>query len=157
MADGSLRPISEIEKGDMVLGRSDNSPLLTESTTAAEVKEIFRHPDSRLFRLYFDSDTSIGATSVHPFAVDGKGWITVEDLEIGDKIVTHAAGIALTLIAIEPLPGSHDVYNLEVEGEHTYFVGADGAWVHNKALETIDSVLPEFPSVTPKNPSTPQG
>jgi hypothetical protein len=28
--------------------------------------------------------------------------------------------------------GRHEVFNLEVDGFHTYFVGDDALWVHNK-------------------------
>jgi hypothetical protein len=46
--------------------------------------------------------------------------------ELVDTETGHARVLALTTLAEQ-----RDVFNLEVENDHTYFVGTTGAWVHN--------------------------
>ena len=43
----------------------------------------------------------------------------------------YADGRLATVTALERQPGPVPVRNLEVEGDHTYFVGSDGMLVHN--------------------------
>ena len=71
-------------------------------------------------------------TDNHPFYVQGRGFIEAGSLLVGDKLVS-AIGENLLIenyhieLTEEPVP----VYNFQVEGFHTYFVGKSAAWVHN--------------------------
>jgi len=62
-----------------------------------------------------------------------RGWTPAGELLPGDEVFTSRGGRARigggTWIAGEQL-----VYNFEVEGAHTYFVGETGAWVHNSCF-----------------------
>ena len=62
----------------------------------------------------------------------GKGWVAAGDLAVGDSIqaISGDAGI-VTGLKLEKLNKPISVYNLEVEGFHSYFV-AGGVLVHNK-------------------------
>lgn len=79
--------------------------------------------------------TSIGTidtTSNHPFYVVDKGWVAAGDLVSGDKIYQLDGSIALvTGSQFEKLDVPVKVYNLEVEGFHSYFVGDVLVLVHN--------------------------
>jgi hypothetical protein len=75
-------------------------------------------------------------TGEHPFwrrDHEGGGWVRAQDLLPGDEVFTSRGGWARigagTWLAREQL-----VYNFEVEGSHTYFVGETGTWVHNVCL-----------------------
>jgi hypothetical protein len=91
------------------------------------------------------SDTSIISTTFnHPFYVVGKGWVSAASVEIGDELRTPdgSTEVVADLFAsgdVEP------VFNLCVEGAHTYFVAGDdtGSFVlvHN------DSAGPNFDAV----------
>jgi len=88
----------------------------------------------------------ITTTDEHPFYVAGTGFVKAGDLGIGTSIVTRA-GPCLTLshvtwaqeapagggLRLGQASAGYTVYNLIVEGDHTYFVGTTGggAWVHN--------------------------
>jgi len=45
--------------------------------------------------------------------------------------VALAEGEPGTVLAVQFTPRRADVYNIEVEGLHNYFVGRDGVLVHN--------------------------
>jgi hypothetical protein len=79
----------------------------------------------------------IVATDEHPFYVVDVGWTTADAVQVGQKLV-GAGGAVLTIVANRDWKpdGGVVVYNFQVEGDHTYFVGdihAQGEWVwtHN--------------------------
>ncbi|HVK03441.1 MAG TPA: polymorphic toxin-type HINT domain-containing protein [Armatimonadaceae bacterium] len=78
---------------------------------------------------------TITATSEHPFFVEGRGWVELGQVGIGSEIVTRAGPKNLVVQSVSRSRHSEGVavYNFEVEGTHTYFVGnaRGGAWVHN--------------------------
>jgi RHS repeat-associated protein len=76
----------------------------------------------------------IGTTAEHPFYVRGKGWIAAYQLQIGDEIKLMDGG----WIRVDGIADSgrrETVYNLLIEGDHTYFVGCAewgfSVWAHN--------------------------
>ena len=90
---------------------------------------------------------TITCTPEHPLFVQGQGWVEAGSVGIGTSIVTRA-GPALQVTDLtweknkaEELAagsagssfGGYTVYNLTVDGDHTFFVGAagGGTWVHN--------------------------
>ncbi len=72
----------------------------------------------------------LGVTGNHPFWVRNRGWTKAEDLLDGDEIFSSRGGW-VKVGSASWFAHSQTVYNLEVDGFHTYFVGASGAWVHN--------------------------
>ena len=79
----------------------------------------------------------IGTTVEHPFYVEGFGWKTASELRIGDRLV----GLGGEAVAVEGIADSgrvETVYNVEVEEDHTYFVGGPGwgftIWAHNACV-----------------------
>jgi len=79
-------------------------------------------------------------TGGHPFWERARGWTPAGELLPGDEVFTSRGGWARigggTWIAGEQL-----VYNFEVEGAHTYFVGETGAWVHNSCFNRDQQAL----------------
>jgi hypothetical protein len=66
-----------------------------------------------------------------PVATACGRWVEARDLEVGDVLVDRqGAGAAITALSSRNI--SIDVYNLDVEGFHTYAVDARGVLVHNK-------------------------
>ena len=66
----------------------------------------------------------IETTAEHPFFAEGKGWTPTQMLEIGDRIRLERDG----WVRVDGVADSgrvETVYNLEVEDDHTYFVGSD--------------------------------
>ncbi len=64
-------------------------------------------------------------------------------MSLGDELLT-LHGQKKRLIALLPRPGPPErVYNLEVHGEHTYFVGHQQLLVHNNYLDDIPWSSPD--------------
>jgi hypothetical protein len=66
----------------------------------------------------------------HRFWVDGRGWTPVRELSSGDPLAT-TFGLPISLAGWAREGGVSRVYNIEVEGAHTYFVSAAHVLVHN--------------------------
>ena len=76
---------------------------------------------------------TIGTTGNHPFwSVDRQEFVQARSLRKGEYLRT-INGESKRVVSKLARPGPESVYNLEVFGEHTYFVGKDGVLVHNMA------------------------
>jgi RHS repeat-associated protein len=131
MADGSTKPIEDIQVGDLVLSRDQNSTE-EEDTVSSRVVLTFRKEKSVTLLLSLSNGEQIETTLEHPFFVRGKGWIAAGHLTSSDKIVTQSKSVVSVEKAERCFTG-RTVYNFEVEDTHTYFVGqhSGGIWVHN--------------------------
>lgn len=82
---------------------------------------------------------TIGTTSEHPFFVRGKGWTPAKELQPGDEVRLLTPGWQCVDANVDT-GRSETVYNLEIEGDHTYFVGdltwGWQVWAHNTACDT---------------------
>ena len=74
----------------------------------------------------------IVCTPKHPFYVPKKGWTEAVRLRAGDILVTvNGEYVVLEKVQHELLEAPVTVYNFQVEGYHTYYVGESGIRVHN--------------------------
>src|SRR5437660_586827 len=78
------------------------------------VARTFIHTADHTLVLTLPNGEEIETTEVHPFYVEGKGFVEAGKLGIGTAIVTRA-GPALAIARIEARPGRVQVYNFEVE------------------------------------------
>jgi hypothetical protein len=81
--------------------------------------------------------------------VQGLGWTAAGDLVVGERLLQPDGSTAVVrATSVEQRPDGVKVYNFEVEGDHTYFVGAlgdgDYIWVHNGCGESWDSARRSF-------------
>lgn len=128
MADGSTKPISQVEVGDVVLAEDPE----TGERGPREVTRLWVHGDT-LVELEIDGEL-ITTTKDHPFwnHTDSE-WQRVDGLGEGDLVLT-ADGEFLAVDGL--VAGSAQrglAYNLTVDGIHTYYVGIGGdeVLVHN--------------------------
>ncbi|MBR0226437.1 MAG: glycohydrolase toxin TNT-related protein [Thermoguttaceae bacterium] len=128
MADGSRRPIESLRPGDVVLAAAHLAP---ESTPApAKVVRFFDNGEKTVVRLIVGAQELV-CTPEHPFYVLGKGWVRADALVEGE-LCLNAAGERVAFVSREAIAETRRVYNIEVEGAHTYFVGDDdGVLAHN--------------------------
>jgi RHS repeat-associated protein len=143
LTDSSVKPIEQITDKDLVWARDDS----TGETKACRINRTFHKSTDELVVLSFGElgDTSgkivetIRCTVEHPFYVDGKGWVGAKDLGIGTEIVTRAGPcLIVRKVEREKHPSGVGIYNFEVEGLHSYFVGKTngGVWVHNQSWKS---------------------
>jgi hypothetical protein len=129
MADGTRRPIEDIEVGDMVLATDpetgERGPRRVIDTIVGDgVKELV---DVEV------RGAVVTATDLHPFWVDDRGeWVDAGDLEVGDEL-TASDGTTVVVEGVGERVEVRRVHNLTVEGIHTYFViaGSHEVLVHN--------------------------
>ena len=81
-----------------------------------------------------------GTTGEHPFWVVDKGWVAAGSLEVGDLLGGSGEG-GVRVESVRDTGRVETVYNVEVEGDHTYFVGDEtewgfDVWVHNDTYTT---------------------
>ena len=122
--------------GDRIISRNEK----TGKTTLRRVAKTYVRTSAHLLTVTLaDKRTgrvveTLQTTRQHPFWVAGKGWVPAGGLAIGNAIVTRA-GPALVVKSVvwARRAEGYRVYNFQVEGDHTYFVGKTdgGLWVHN--------------------------
>ena len=78
------------------------------------------------------SSVPVGVTDNHLFwSADRQRFVPIGELEIGERVVTYH-GEFKRIASKLPRPGPvSEVYNLEVYGEHVYFIGHDALLAHN--------------------------
>lgn len=127
MADGSRRPIGEIEVGDDVLALDPE----TGERGSRQVTHVWVHEDD-LSTL----DTGAGSVTTtrdHPFWNETEQrWEDAADLDTGDHLL-GVDGRQVEVSGLSPASTRGTAYNLTVDGVHTYFVRAGDAdvLVHN--------------------------
>ncbi|WP_394841149.1 hypothetical protein LZC95_29275 [Pendulispora brunnea] len=128
--DGSKQPIETIRPGDSVLSWNE----VTGTPQCQVVVRTTVRPSEELVDVALTTAAGYGdlvhTTSEHPFWVEGKGWTGAGALTVGDE-VRDVDGARLLVKDSERKSGIATVYNFEVAGNHSYFVGELQALVHN--------------------------
>lgn len=135
VADG-LKAIEEVEVGDLVWSRDDETGELA----LRRVVRTFITPDKPLLAVTLASadgtTEELRVTGEHPFWVRGRGWSKASELLEGDELPALSGGWS-RVSGTTALRERETVFNFEVEGFHTYFVGTAGTWVHNTCWDDI--------------------
>jgi hypothetical protein len=150
MADGSMKAIEQVKAGDEVLSRD----AFTGQTAGKKVKNLTVREVGDTLRLWFSDGSQIEATANHPFFgfVSGSkapmlSLTQAGHLGIGTSIITRAGPAygwnTLSLVNAKHQNRRTRVYNFEVEGFHTYFVGKNALWVHNQNPEDCPTLEPD--------------
>ena len=79
----------------------------------------------------------------HPFWIVGRGWIQARYLKSDDLLLSRKRE-TIPIKSIESRKGIFTVYNIEVEGFHTYFVSKKEVLVHNKAARNNNPTPPSI-------------
>jgi hypothetical protein len=131
-----MQPIETLRPGDQVLSAdADTGVLLYRPVTA-----IFETPDRPLVDVSVaDEREPIRATPGHPFYTLDRGWVQAASLvpgePLGESPGSSSRHPTLSGVGVvESIAATSDratVFNLEVEGSHSYFVGPAHVLVHN--------------------------
>jgi RHS repeat-associated protein len=79
----------------------------------------------------------INVTAEHPIYVSGKGFTKVKDLQVGDVLKSFDCKMEVQVSKIKNLSKTVTVYNIEVDGNHDYFVTKSKILVHNKDISKL--------------------
>lgn len=149
MADGSTKPIEDVDVGDIVQA---TDPETGETTPKVVVGTIIGSGSKNLVHVTVDADGDDGdatgtiiATHNHPFWVpELNEWLPATDLRAGQRLQT-SAGLWAQITAVARWTQSARVYNLTVADIHTYYVlaGTTAVLVHNTGDIPAPSMGPQ--------------
>ncbi|MEW9702676.1 polymorphic toxin-type HINT domain-containing protein [Paenibacillus sp. SI8] len=128
LTEDGEKPIEEVKVGDKVLAKDDE----TGEQAYKEVTGLFQKQADEIYHLYIGNEI-IEVTGKHPFWLADNGWTLVEDLKVGDLLLS-STGEKLAIKKIEIEKRNTIVYNFEVDEFHSYFVSNLGIWVHNCSI-----------------------
>jgi hypothetical protein len=107
-----------------------SSPTTSATPKPSRVVGIVAREATTLIELATESGI-VTTTAEHPFAKLGSGWTRADRLAAGDRIVT-SPGSSIPIVHVRRVEGPPTpVFNLIVEGSHTYYVSEDELLVHN--------------------------
>ncbi len=106
-------------------------PVTVTSNADGLVTGLFHHIAPAVLSLEFEGlQEPIRSTVRHPFwSLTRSDWIAAEDLTIGEHVRCFSGDTVLQRVTIQHSPTL--VYNIEVSGEHRYWVSSLGILVHN--------------------------
>lgn len=136
VTENGERAIETLTAGDVVLA--------ADPQTGAQVFQRITHTWVHHERAVLDiqvGGTILTCTPAHPFWVTGLGWREAGTLQPGMGLRTRS-GETPAVLSVDERAGQQTVFNLEVEGLQTYFVGEPAVLVHNKAWELLPSLRP---------------
>jgi hypothetical protein len=118
------RPIGGLRDGEIVMARGTcGDPV------PARIARVHRSATQSVVTLCFSGEM-VRTTRHHPFwSHTHQAWVQAEALKRGDRLLTLDGPSALEDVGIED--DLQPTLNLEIEGLHTFLVGAAGALVHN--------------------------
>ncbi len=89
------------------------------------------HLNGTVLQLHLDGvEKLLEPTTYHKlFSATAGTWVTAGKLKIGDELTTRSGKIKV--LNVQPRPGIFRVYNMEVEGDHQYFVSNGEVLSHN--------------------------
>ncbi|WP_164928456.1 polymorphic toxin-type HINT domain-containing protein [Gloeobacter violaceus] len=132
------KPIELVAPGEKVLARNEQ----TGEQTLRRVKSTFQFDNRPVYRLELreidgngDRDV-LTVTGEHPFFLQGQGWTAADKLQVGERVQT-VDGQWLRVAGLQAQEQKQRTYNLEVERDHTFFVGDSKAWVHNECPSVV--------------------
>lgn len=137
MADGSAKPISQVKVGDKV----EATDPTTGKAVAATVSHLFLNDDHSLadvlVRERDGATATLHATQGHRFwdrTLDE--WVLATQLRAGDALLADD-GSQVVVEAVHSWQGSQWMYDLTVDGIHTFYVTAGSAsmLVHNCPID----------------------
>ena len=126
LAKEGLRPIEQFVAGDSVYSYNLDKGIIELSI----VTKSFKRETQEIYELT-TNDQKIYVTAEHPFYVEGKGWLKVKDLQNGYELKTKV-NTKESVLSIICYQRQETVYNIEVEGNHNYFITDSSILVHNK-------------------------
>ncbi len=141
MADGSKKPIGEVEVGDKVVATDP----VTGKTSIREVRRLFTHIDDDLLDVVVlteDGVDTIHTTDHHRFWNDTtKSWVEAKDLRGGERLLT-ADGDIVTIGELKRVPGAAPMLDLTIEYDHTFYVALNdtAVLVHNQTCRLTSAI-----------------
>jgi hypothetical protein len=141
--ENGLRPIEEISIGDLVWA---TDPETDESGLKAVTHLIQGDQEYELFKMAFENGEVITATADHPFFSEGQ-WVNAQNLKVGNSILVLGNAEPIIISSINKEVREEKVFNLTVDGLHTFHIGEAGYLVHNTNVFCSRNLIAALPTV----------
>ena len=128
MADGSIKNIKDIKEGDWVLSRD----LQTGMIKPTRVVRLTCAETDKMMTLSLSGGEWIKTTPNHLFYAPGRGFISALAIEAGTQCTAASGSIGISKVSITMK--RQQVYNLVVDGSHTFLIGKAKLVVHDITL-----------------------
>ena len=129
--------IESIKAGDYVWAWNEG----TGETELKQVVETYINETDKLTHVFVNGEEII-ATPSHPFYSPVKGWTDACKLRAGDILVlVNGEYVVVEKVQHEILENPVEVYNFQVEDDHTYYVSDTGVLVHNSCNKNITKTM----------------
>jgi RHS repeat-associated protein len=129
-ADNKAVPIEAVSVGNRVVSKDFDRG----TTRMAKVMSQHVGETRSLISITLQAET-IKCTKEHPFWTKNRGWVKAGALILSD-VLENIEGQPVRIVDLdsEELDREVRVYNLEVDGNHNYYVGHTKVLVHNKPM-----------------------
>jgi hypothetical protein len=124
--DGT-RPIEAIQVGDQVLSQDGHTGTLS----FQPVLFLHHNPPGKTLRVSLANGDSLVCSVYHRFWRAGQGWVMARELRPGDTL--RSLGGLAQVAAVEA-DSVRPLYNLDVAGSRSFFVGTSNVLVHDNTL-----------------------
>ena len=140
MFDLTQKNIEDVLVGDFILTYNEEN----KKQEKGEVKNLINPLKDNIVQYQLEDDTIIESTTCHPYWVIGKGWASFDPeftfklygFEVSkineDDLFLSVNNVRLSISKITILDIIAITYNLEINGNHTYY--ANNILVHNKNI-----------------------
>ncbi|MGN6420025.1 MAG: DUF6443 domain-containing protein [Pseudobacter sp.] len=123
-----LLPIENIRVGDSVYSFND----ISQQVELSNVVRRFNRVTIGIYAISVGSE-EIFVTAEHPFFVENKGWVKAANLKSGYRL-KDIYGKVVIVNALKRIENQVEVFNIEVDRNHNYFVSGSAVLVHNKTI-----------------------
>ena len=124
-----VQPIESLKEGDRVLTQDTKTGALSYKP----ILVVHRNPPSPTYRIALGDETIV-SSYFHRFWKAGQGWVMARDLEPGDRVRTLGGLVRVGSIDTADV---QPVFNLDVADTADFFVGQQGALVHDNTLPDL--------------------
>ena len=123
---GGMTKTMELRPGDIVY----STDIATMSISKNTITESYVKEATELVHISIKGEI-ITSTLEHPFLVKNKGFVCAKDLWVGAELI-DINECAITVLKIEFEKAVIPVYNIRIDGNHTFYVGKSCVLVHNE-------------------------
>ena len=129
LGNNGFYKVEDIKENDYVLSFNEKLKK-TEISTVIKVSKRFT---DEILEIAIGNEM-IFVTKEHPFYIENRGWIIAGDLKINDNIKTKDGfeKVKSNNVLLEKTI----VYNIEVSGNHNYYITNSQMLVHNKKIKS---------------------
>jgi hypothetical protein len=125
----SFRAIETLRPGDLVLAREEYGSKITLRPIVRTTRSLSARLAHVVHRAPNGAEQDLICTPGHPVWVESRGdYVAADEIQPGETLRDGSQQILQVLrVWVEDLPRAIEVYNFEVDQDHTYFAASPGA------------------------------